>query len=49
MKLAFPIVVDAGLESDPPFYVIDLLSGGSLQQFVRVEAPAARSIIRKSM
>ena len=27
-------LLDAGLESDPPFYVIDLLEGGSLQQFV---------------
>ncbi len=27
-------LLDAGLDSDPPFYVIDLLEGGSLQQYV---------------
>jgi serine/threonine protein kinase len=27
-------LLDAGLESDPPFYVVDLLTGGSLDQFV---------------
>ncbi|MBP7936061.1 MAG: SUMF1/EgtB/PvdO family nonheme iron enzyme [Phycisphaerae bacterium] len=36
-------LLDAGLDSDPPFYVIDLLSGGSLQQFVRPDAPAGRT------
>lgn len=35
-------LLDAGLDSDPPFYVIDLLSGGSLQQFVRPGAQARR-------
>ncbi|HSW46079.1 MAG TPA: serine/threonine-protein kinase [Phycisphaerae bacterium] len=33
-------LLDAGLEADPPYYVIDLLEGGSLQQFVDPVAPA---------
>ena len=39
-------LLDAGLESDPPYYVIDLLEGGSLQQFVDPQgfAPVPRVI-----
>lgn len=33
-------LLDAGLDSDPPFYVIDLLDGGSLQRFVGPESCA---------
>lgn len=39
-------LLDAGLESDPPFYVVDLLTGGSLDQFVDPQqaAPPARAM-----
>lgn len=33
-------LLDAGLDADVPFYVIDLLDGGSLQQFVHPGHPA---------
>ncbi len=32
-------LLDAGLESDPPYYVIDLLEGGSLDQHVDAGSP----------
>ncbi len=33
-------LLDAGLESDPPYYVVDLLTGGSLEQFVNPQQAA---------
>lgn len=38
-------LLDAGLDSDPPYYVLDLLEGGSLEQFVRprTSAPPERA------
>lgn len=35
-------LLDMGLDEEPPFYVMDVIGGGTLNQFVNPEAPADR-------